>query len=285
MPAPEHDAIQSLFEHGISEMSRAHALATAERDLFTVKVGTDVTAFAGARQGSRKRADLSVAPQNLDSDSDGEDGEDGGLNGDFPSVAVEVGFSEGYARLKQDMELWLLGSAGKVRVVVLVNLVEMPVFTGEPFSRDDAAAAPAAARRWVSAAPHGPIMYDGHVLVGAITGFVELWRIDAATALPHATCRRTVLPAPPDPRDPAEDCFALTLADLFGAPERVPGRLDPDEEVRFPFDVYRRVLARAIRTHGRQRLADAAARKRSCEGVDAEWVPEGDGRASKRRKA
>lgn len=173
MPTPEHDAIQGLFERGISSFSRTHALSDDERGLFAIKAGTDVNAFGGSHHGSCKRADLSIVPQQpIDDDIEGDEP----LNGDFPSIAVEVGFSEDYDGLLADMELWLRGSAGRVRVVVLVNLEETPPYRGTPITStekqvpgqlDGADGAP----RWVNQGTYGPILYEGHVLVGELTGW------------------------------------------------------------------------------------------------------------------
>lgn len=44
---------------------------------------------------------------------------------------VEVGFSEGY---DQGMDLWLIGRAGKVGVIGMINLTETPAYCGKPFS-------------------------------------------------------------------------------------------------------------------------------------------------------
>lgn len=291
MPVPEHDAIQGLFEHSISEMVREHSLLSAERSLFAVKVGTDVNAFEGSKQGSRKRADLSISPQKaLDDDEEEEDEEDNGaINGDFPSIAVEVGFTEDYVCLVKDMELWLTGSSGKVRVVVLVNLTETPTFNGGPFLRSATPSPPEQSgahppsRKWQNQGPYGPIIYDGHVLVGEICGFVELWRLDPVSSLPKITSKRIVLP--PQPGD--DDCFTLSLADVFGGAERVPDRLDPEEQVRFEFDIYRRLLSRSMKEHGRQRLAAAVAavRKREAGGDDAEWTRDVQPKGGKRHRA
>lgn len=286
MPVPEHDTIQGVFEEGLIDMSHQHNLTRAERHLFAVRVGTDVNAFEGPKEGSRKRADLSVYPQkdrgpdalnlkNLDTRD---------VNGDFPSIAVEVGFSEGYEQLKNDMELWLLGSGGKVRVVVLVNLNEAPIYNGEPFTHFSKASG-VVPENWVSEGPFGPILFRGHTIVGEITGVVELWRLDPTTGTPRMTSRNTVLPAPLVPGP--DDCFKLTLADFFGSEARVPTRLDPQAEVPFEFDTFRLHLARSMREHGRQRLVQAAVNKRAREGEDPECAP-GEGSAagaSKKRKA
>lgn len=71
--------------------------------------------MSGSHQGCCERADLSIVPQQPDGDDDDLD-EDGDqskpLNGNFPGIAVEVGFSEDYDGLLADMELWLRSSAG-----------------------------------------------------------------------------------------------------------------------------------------------------------------------------
>lgn len=134
-------------------------------------------------------------PQQPDGDDDDLD-EDGDqsepLNGDFPSIAVEVGCSEDYDGLLADMELWLRGSAGQVRVVVLVNLVETPEYNGAPFSstqkQQPAAELPDGAdqlSQLVSQGTHGLILYNGHVLVGELSSFVELWHMDDTTSEPR----------------------------------------------------------------------------------------------------
>lgn len=74
-----------------------------------------------------------------------------------------------------------------------------------------------------------------------------------------------VLPPPVSPSK--EDCFGLSVADLFGGVERVPKRLDPKEEIRFEFEGYRSLLTRAMREHGRQRLVKAVIKKRRSEVV------------------
>lgn len=282
MPVPEHDAVQGVFEDGLAEMIRQKSLTRSERRLFSVRVGTDVTGFTGGKEGSRKRADLVVYPQKdlVPDPNDSQHDDNGSVNGDFPSIAVEVGFSEGYDQLKKDMELWLVGSGGNVRVVVLINLTETPTYSGKPFTRPSMGSGGSSS--WSSQGPYGPILSDGHVLVGEISGIVELWRLDPATSLPHLTSRHTVLPPPLVPA--ADDCFCLTLADIFGGEERVPDRLEPLEDIRFEFDTYRLLLARSMREHGRQRLQEAAMKKRKREREDPEWVPEhGTGGASSKK--
>lgn len=115
--------------------------------------------------------------------------------------------------------------------------------------------------------PYGPILYNGHVLVGELPGVIELWRIDSETSLPHLTSRHTVLL--PSLKPDIDDCFTVSLADIFGFAERVSGRLNPAEEVRLEFDLYRRLLSLSMRAHGQQRLTDAAVKMRKWVGARA----------------
>lgn len=130
-----------------------------------------------------------------------------------------------------------------MHVVVLANLVETPEYNGAPFSstqkQQPAAELPDGAdqlSQLVSQGTHGLILYNGHVLVGELSSFVELWHMDDTTSEPQMYSHRTVLPAPDVSGE--EDFFVLTIADLFGDEERVPDRLDPAQEVRFEFAVY-----------------------------------------------
>ncbi|CUS08063.1 unnamed protein product [Tuber aestivum] len=64
--------------------------------------------FVGAFAGSKKTADLSWSPRI----------NDGELT-EFPTIALESGWSESQAQLERDSQLWLQGSAGAVKVVLL----------------------------------------------------------------------------------------------------------------------------------------------------------------------
>lgn len=177
------------------------------------------------------------------------------------------------------MRLWLLGSAGLTRVVILVVITEYPKFDGRPFRRalPPPLLAPADTvpnPRKVQVDTYGPVTYDGHILVGAIKARLELWRINPDDEKPYCTCSRSVIP--PDPED---DTMRLTAADIFGGEGRVIPRIDPAEEVVFKFKIYRTKLVAGISKMADQRLT--AANKRRVEeeakaqvGDDGEWVEE-----------
>lgn len=67
--------------------------------------------------------------------------------GRFSCPAVEISFSEEYKHLMKDMKHWLQGSKGKVRVILLVNVIEIPkVWLIEAVLEVDFDAGPAAIR-------------------------------------------------------------------------------------------------------------------------------------------
>lgn len=271
MPSPLHDAVQLFFDRRLKRLIIERRLSYADSTRFAVQSGTDVGRFTGERAGSRKQPDMSVM-------ATGDDDTEDGLNGDFPLVAVEVGFSEGYASLLEDMELWLLGSEGKVRVVVLISLVETPSFTGKRFMTDDEKpprgsndrddAGPSAPPVHVNP-PYGPHLHNGLVLVGQISGFLELWRLDATTSLPTRTLRRDIFPPGPPPH--ADDSFELTMLDLFGWPDRLPQGCAADEPVVFELAEYREVVAGAVLRFARMRLHRLNEKRKRVGEVDGEW--------------
>lgn len=192
-------------------------------------------------------------------------------NQGFPSVVAVVGCNEGYSDLCEDMRLWLLGSAGLTRVVILVVLTEHPKYEYStlPTPPPSSSLPPK-----VQLGTYGPITYDGHILVGAITARLELWRINPQNGRPHRTYSRSVIP--PDPRD---DAVRLTAADIFGGEGRVVPRIDPGEEVVFKFNIYRTKIVAGILKMADQRLV--AVNRRGVEeeveaqvGDGGEWVEE-----------
>lgn len=209
---------------------------------------------------------MSIVPR-LEPDREEEDDDPQPLNDGFPLVAVEVGFSESYEQLLADMELWLKGSLGKVRAVVIISLTETPKYSGKPFlseptGESDPDALPA--RR----GPHGPLYRGKDILVGAITGFLEVWRYNAETNTTERESHISVLPA-----DPENSTFSLTMMDLFGWAERVPARFKPEDPVLFDLDNYRMQIKVAIQPLARRRLQQAEVAKRKLpKEEDGEWT-------------
>lgn len=235
MTATTHDCFHPYFVDCIDAAVDAAGITPAQARAFKITADNDVRNFTGIPTGSLKRGDLLVTPRpvimlrhNIDDDSsDDDDDDDHDMDDDnqqppidttipndgFPTIAVEVGFSENYTSLLRDMRLWLEGAAGRVRVVILVNLIESPPVNLQPFvlddSFDDDLPAASGAQQLDTArlrrfrrepgARYGPIMYRGHVLVGAITGTLELWRLDPTTKTPYMETRKVFKPLLPHP--------------------------------------------------------------------------------------
>ncbi|PWW71919.1 hypothetical protein C7212DRAFT_337360, partial [Tuber magnatum] len=66
--------------------------------------------FVGAFAGSNKTPDLCYSPRVND------------VPTEFPTIVLEAGWSESQAQLESDCKLWLQGSAGAVKVVLLFKL-------------------------------------------------------------------------------------------------------------------------------------------------------------------
>lgn len=286
MPGLVHDAAQLFFEHRLKRLIVERRLSYAESTRFAIQSGTDVGRFKGEFVGSRKQLGVAVMACGT-----------AGLNDYFPLVAVEVGFSEGCEGLMRDMALWLVGSEGKVRVVVVICLLETPPFGSHGFMADnndyddgvderissthydndgddaddtddkdvnqeidaddnaegsqDPSPPTSSSSQNTPAAltppprpPYGPYLHDGHIVVGQITGFLELWRLDPTTLLPVRTLHRNIFPAGAPPY--ADDTFELTILDFFGWPEYVPQGCTPDEAVVFELAEYRQAVAQAV---------------------------------------
>lgn len=232
MTATTHDCFHPYFVDCIDAAVDAAGITPAQARAFKITADNDVRNFTGIFTGSLKRGDLLVTPRpvimlrhDIDDDSSDDD-DDQDMDNDnrqpapidtaipndgFPTIAVEVGFSENNTSLLRDMRLWLEGTAGRVRVVILVNLIESPPVNLRPFVldgtlEDDVPAAFGVQQsdatrlrrfRREPGARYGPIMYRGHVLVGAITGTLELWRLDPVSKTPYMETRKLFTPPPP----------------------------------------------------------------------------------------
>lgn len=263
-PTAVHDTIERFFTDSIRSIRRTHNLTESE-ELFAFSTSPDIGGFTGDHANSRKQSDMAIIPLLPPALEQADDNPEP-LNDGFPLVAAEVGFSETYEQLLADMELWLKGSEGKVRAAIVVSLTETPKYSASPFLGESTAEpgpeAPPARR-----GPHGPLYRGDHVLVGAITGFLEIWRFNAATGTVQCEPRISVLPADPD-----NSSFSLTMLDLYGWADRVPDRFKPHDKVEFDLDNYRRQIKVAIQPLGRQRVQKAEAAKRKLpKDTDEEW--------------
>lgn len=226
MTASTHDCFHPYFVNCIEASDECNGITADQSRAFKVTVGNDVSNFVGRFSGSLKRGDLLVTPcatlnltHALDSDSSEDDDDDemdfddphadvprtdpSIPNDGFPTIAVEVGFSENYTGLLRDMSLWLHGAAGRVRVVIIVNLIETPTVNLQPLvlANDDLFeddVKPPRMIRFQREGRYGPLVHHGHVLVGTITGTLELWRLDPDSHEPYMETRKVgVFPPPP----------------------------------------------------------------------------------------
>lgn len=263
-PTAVHDTIERFFTDSIRSIRHTHSLTESE-ELFAFSTSPDIGGFSGDYANSRKQSDMAIIPLLPPAVEEADDDPEP-LNDGFPLVAVEVGFSETYEQLLADMKLWLKGSEGKVRAVVLVSLTETPKYSAKNF-QGESNAEPGPETPPARRGPHGPLYRGDHVLVGAITGFLEIWRFNAATGTVQCEPRISVLPA-----DPVNNTFSLTMLDLYGSEDRVPDRFNPDDKVEFDLDNYRRQIKVAIQPLGRQRVQKAEAAKRKLpKDNDGEW--------------
>lgn len=129
------------------------------------------------------------------------------VNRRFPSLAVEVGFSEVYADLMADMELWLRGSRGGVRVVTVVCLNESPKVGLQMFVMDNNFYAERAWHHGQSVGEggpegnlpqdriptsdkYGPVYRNGRMVAGKTSGFLEIWWTNAEIGKVYRTVEK-----------------------------------------------------------------------------------------------
>lgn len=257
-PTPVHDSFQSFFIS--AEKSFCRRLDLSEDEQPWELISPEIGGFSGDAAGSRKQADMCIMPTADDGTV---------LNDGFPLVATEVGFSESYANLLRDMRLWLIGSKGKVRAVILVAITETPKYASKPILESDPALEIPAA---LGGHPFGPRMHGAHVLVGAITAVLEIWRYKSDGDTVEREVRVDVVPA-----DPGHTHFHLSMLDFYGRAERVPERFEPEDKVPFALEAYRRKISDSIARLGLQRMQkiESETRKRAVKvETDGDWEPE-----------
>ncbi|KAI5781634.1 hypothetical protein DFH27DRAFT_309168 [Peziza echinospora] len=109
MACPVHDIVGDFFTQVLAQATYAADAPTALRHLRPgVREYTGFTGIAGLSGAAAKIPDFSIR----------------GAHARFPSFVVECGWSESLAKLQADAALFLLGSRGATKVVVLVNLRE-----------------------------------------------------------------------------------------------------------------------------------------------------------------
>ncbi|KAL0631006.1 hypothetical protein Q9L58_010142 [Maublancomyces gigas] len=251
---PLHDGFERFLHTTHQDIIQDHGLLRSERSFDFVCTG-DTGGFSGSHRRSRKTADAMIVPVL----PRGSDEDDTVLNGGFPLVAVEVGFSQTYESLLLDMRKWLEGSAGMTRAVILISFSEDPMYSSKPSEKagalepelppvpesslESAMPPPAPPRP-----PYGPIVVGKHIVVGEIKVFLEIWRYDAIKEAPYLESHISILPIDEDTPD-----FCLTMLDLYGTEERMPDRFNATDLVKFSLDDYRREIRMSLPRLANQR--------------------------------
>ena len=101
---------------------------------------------------------------------------------------VEVGFSETYSELVQDVHMWLNGKRDAT-IAVLVKLDESPAYrcpirdlNGQDLERLELLGIPRPSD-FNAVGEYGLILHNGMVWVGRVSGFMEVWGRDPGTGL------------------------------------------------------------------------------------------------------
>lgn len=182
MPSPLHQCISEEFLTAIHRTT-ADLPLSVESTIITTS-NEDFNEFSGQYQGSRKIPDAAVL---LDVD---------GIM--RIKIAMEVGFTENYQDLVQDIRKWLEGAGAAV--AILVKIKEAPVyrdpsrhfsdqekaeFFSQPLSEN--------AQDFNVDGEFGPATYKGLQWTGVIASAdLEVWRRDPGTGLARKDRRNTV---------------------------------------------------------------------------------------------
>jgi len=103
VPTKAHENAAAQFGDEISFTARAMGLPLIERKLF------GAATFQAAAGTPRKQGDWSMMPRNFRPNP-----------GDFPTIVIEVGFSETLQKLRNDARLWFSMSGNDVKIVILI---------------------------------------------------------------------------------------------------------------------------------------------------------------------
>jgi hypothetical protein len=171
MASPVHESVISIFFEGFVN---AKALLTQNmRPDMIITHNENFNLFGGQYKGSAKTPDLVVEFRNAAGELE-------------PKFVVEVGFSEAYEDLVDNVRLWLEGTRC-VSVAVLVKFYETPRYR-RPHLDDKEVKQLSDDTTDISNEPfvfegeYGPVKLRGSTWVGNISeAFMEVWRRDPTT--------------------------------------------------------------------------------------------------------
>jgi hypothetical protein len=129
MPTELHDCHQGWYQNAADNWRNSGLLTGDEKRHLKTRVGTSkfcslwcpcvfftnftaIDSFYGPYSGSRKEPDFMIRADNLR----------------LPKVVMESGWSESWTRLMDDMNTWLVGGNGDVKVLILLkwNIIGTP---------------------------------------------------------------------------------------------------------------------------------------------------------------
>jgi len=170
MPSPVHESITCTFSEGFFDAKAQ--LPKPMRANMNIVQNQNFNSFGGRYRGSSKIANLAVEFQNAAGELE-------------PKFVVEVGFSEKYEDLVQDIRLWLEGTRG-VSVVGLVKFYETPKYRRPDLDNEEIEQFPditeIRGQHFTFEEEYGPVKFRGLAWVGCISeAFIEVWRRDLAT--------------------------------------------------------------------------------------------------------
>lgn len=188
---------------------------------------------------------------------------------EFPSLVVEVGWAESMEDLMDDARLWLLGTAGQTKVVIVVKFNEgscdnVPSTSSstssgsEPDNADGEHSTVSTKESLLLADVNSTTrlsilaeaLRDLHLrgelekpLLGDITATFHVFRCTTENTV-YEDFTTTVLPAPNSETN-SPQTYALTLEDLYGG-SPVPAGEDPHQQFMMDMDDFRRDVAYQI---------------------------------------
>lgn len=110
MPDHIHECTGDFVMYLWRNWENTQILSPDVADLFCRHPSPTIRGFVGRYTESSKEPDFFLAP----------------LGAPFPSIAFETGFSELGENLIRDKDLWIQGSGGATKVVILINIMRRP---------------------------------------------------------------------------------------------------------------------------------------------------------------
>ncbi|KAI9760632.1 MAG: hypothetical protein M1840_002372 [Geoglossum simile] len=167
MSSPLHELIVGTF--AVPFYVLESSLPIGSDGIFTA-TNLKVRDFEGIYQGSQKVPDAIVEFLNPAGVSEG-------------TLVVEVGFSETYSDLMQDVRMWLEGKPN-VNVAVIVKVNETPEYRCSIKNLDDQRLDSGEVPDFQIEGDYGPVTHDGSIWVGSVSEtYIEAWGRDPETGL------------------------------------------------------------------------------------------------------